>query len=179
MPTFLKWFPSVACDELAKSGALHELYFGAEGDMIINLVSKITGKRLYRLADPLGACSINVFHPGMEHAWHFDESEYTITLCLQTAEKGGEFMYSPPIRKSQDDLAADKVEEIISTEQNVSKLDFEPGTLAVFCGQRSLHCVKKNLGNTPRLVAVLCYATSPNVYNTPSVQKQFWGRSVL
>jgi hypothetical protein len=57
---------SIACDELDPDGALHALYFGQAGDQLLELVSQATGQRLYRLQDPLGAISINVFRPGMQ-----------------------------------------------------------------------------------------------------------------
>ena len=57
---------SVACDELDPHGALHALYFGRAGDQLLELVSQATGQRLYKLDDPLGALSINVFRPGMQ-----------------------------------------------------------------------------------------------------------------
>ena len=69
---------------------------------------------LYPLADPLGAASINVFRPGWYHAWHFDEAEFTTTLCLQDAEVGGAFEYSLPLRTTGDSLAAEDVAAVIN-----------------------------------------------------------------
>ena len=69
---------------------------------------------MYQLADPLGACSVNIFRPGWSHAWHFDEARFTTTLCLQQPEHGGEFEYSPPLRDDAGDLAASDVAGIIN-----------------------------------------------------------------
>ena len=63
--------------------------------------------RVFRLADPLGAASVNVFEPSWEHAWHFDEAEFTVTLSLQCADGGGDFECTEPLRQSEDDLAYD------------------------------------------------------------------------
>ena len=71
-----------------------------------------------RLGDPLGAASINIFRPGWNHAWHFDEAEYTTTLCLQQAEEGGEFEFSAPLRDSDGDLAADAVAGIVNAHRS-------------------------------------------------------------
>ena len=57
-------------------------------------------------------------------------------------------------------------------------LEFEPGTLSIFAGSKSLHRVTKVEGNQSRLVAVLTFASQPGFRNTPKVQKLFWGRSV-
>ena len=77
-------------------------------------------------------------------------------------------------------------------------LEFEPGTLSIFCGSRCLHevctvlyctvlyctvlyClheVTRVRGHTDRLVAVFCFATRPGVRNSAQVQQLFWGRTV-
>ena len=51
-------------------------------------------------ADPLGACSINIFRKGDQHAWHFDESAFSTTIMLQKPEQGGLFQLTRPIRGS-------------------------------------------------------------------------------
>eukprot|EP00939_MAST-03C_sp_MAST-3C-sp1_P003168 g3168.t1 len=95
---------SVACDRLrppTEGGLLLSLYESAE---MLSFVARCTSSStLHRLADPLGACSINVFGEGMSHAYHFDESEYTTTIMLQTAEEGGRFEVLPKIRDALDD----------------------------------------------------------------------------
>ena len=50
-----------------------------------------------------------------EHAWHYDESEYTVTLSLQTADEGGAFEFTKPLRNSSDDLAAAATAAVVST----------------------------------------------------------------
>ena len=46
---------------------------GLRDDVFLDLVGAVTGARVLRFDDALGAASINVFEP----AWHYDESEYT------------------------------------------------------------------------------------------------------
>ena len=92
---------SVAYDELPPQGILRSLYESPEmvalvGGVVLGQAAIRKSGGLHRLADPLGACSINVFRPGRFHDWHFDESEFTTTLCLQPAKEGhgGHFLYS-------------------------------------------------------------------------------------
>ena len=59
---------STAWDEI--EGPLRALF---EYNGLVDFVGAVLGQRLYRLADPLGACSVNIFRPGWHHAWHFDE----------------------------------------------------------------------------------------------------------
>ena len=37
-------------------------------------------------------------HLGWAHAWHFDESPFSTTIMLQTAQEGGHFEHTLPIR---------------------------------------------------------------------------------
>ena len=88
---------STACDELDESRAIRALY---ACDELLGLVKAITGRSVHRLADPLGAASINVFRSGWSHAWHYDESEFTVTLSLVQAAEGGAFEFTEPLRKT-------------------------------------------------------------------------------
>ena len=73
---------SVAFDKIGPT--LRALY---EAPALLTFLSDLLGKKLYRLADPLGACSINVFRDGWDHALHYDEAEYTVTLSLQQSHE--------------------------------------------------------------------------------------------
>mmetsp|Transcript_25074 Transcript_25074/g.76147 ORF Transcript_25074/g.76147 Transcript_25074/m.76147 type:complete len:169 (+) Transcript_25074:463-969(+) len=131
---------------------------------------------------------------GWSHAWHFDEAEYTVTLCLQQAESGGEFRFTPPLRSSSSDLAIPAVTAVLRahgeghfSEPSVADLanfpeshisEFQPGTLQIFGGRYCLHRVEPVHGGRDRLVAVLCFASEPGVVNSRAVQEMFWGRSV-
>ena len=71
---------SVAYDQIGPT--LRALY---ESAALLSFLSALLGRTLYRLADPLGAASINVFREGWDHAYHFDEAEYTVTLSLRAS----------------------------------------------------------------------------------------------
>lgn len=170
---------SIAYDQL--QGPARAVY-----DLLPAFVSAITETKKFKLADELGAATINVFEPGWDHAWHYDEAEYTTTLCLRAAEEGGRFEYTRPLRK--DDFAFDDTAAVVNAYSNYSTeacttppliqvADFEPGTLQIFAGRYSLHRVSTIEGNHSRLVAVYCFADKPGFVNTPSVQRMFWGRT--
>jgi len=186
---------SVAYDCLPKSGVLARLY---ETDAFVEFLKDVLDQPvLYRLEDPFGACSINLFKPGWAHAWHFDESPFSTTIMLQTAQEGGHFEHTLPIRggrgggnknnktlKSEEDKVSvnkhyEQMTKLVdgSTDQLVQRLEFEPGTLSIFQGNECLHRVAKCEGDKNRLVAVLCYAARPGVKNSKEVQEMFWGRS--
>lgn len=171
------------------------------------LVRAVVGKEeLYPLADPLGAATINVFEPGWDHAWHYDESEFTTTLSLSKAQSGGDFQYTMPLRRrhhlrgggesdvdDDDDniLAENATGAVINSHSEYSvdpyhgdegcpavyNASFEPGTLQIFGGRYSLHRVSKILGSRRRMVAVYCFSEIPGFVNSPEIQKMFWGRT--
>lgn len=165
---------SVPYDRITKESLLRRLYLW---DPLKDFIAYVLGKeKLYRFADPLGACSINVFVEGGEHGWHFDESEFTVTLMLQAPQSGGAFEYVPKIRGTQNE------KEIVSSvldgdRSQVIELPFSPGTLLIFGGQQTIHRVTRVHGDRARLVPVLCYSEQENLQNSDAVRKLFWGRT--
>ena len=165
---------SVAFDRIPQHAALRELYLW---DALKDFIGAVLGKATFhRFADPLGACSINVFVDGGEHGWHFDESEFTITLMLQPPDEGGGFEYVPLVRGLSDEKAI--VASVLDGDRSrVVNLPFTPGTLLVFGGRQTLHRVCRVSGDRPRLVPVLCYSEMPDACNSESVRELFWGRT--
>ena len=165
---------SVPYDRIGESSLLRRLYLW---DPLKDFIGAVLGKtRLHRFADPLGACSVNVFVDGGEHGWHFDESEFTVTLMLQAPESGGAFEYVPRIRGREDERAI--VGSVLDGDLgNVIELPFAAGALLIFGGRQTLHRVTRVLGTRPRLVPVFCYAERPGLMNSEAVRKLFWGRA--
>lgn len=165
---------SVPYDRIDPNSQLNSLY---QWNPLMDFIGFVLGKEtFYRFADPFGACSINVFVDGGMHGWHFDESEFTVTLMLQRPEIGGTFEYLPKIRGLSDEKQ--RVSEALDgSREGVVELPFTPGTLLIFGGNQTLHRVTKVSGNTPRLVPVLCYSETPDLMNSEAVRKLFWGRS--
>jgi len=175
---------SLAYDCLDEQSPLLRLY---HTESFTKFIGDVLGlPKLYRLADPLGAASINIFRPGTGHNWHFDESAFSVTLMLQTAEEGGEFRLTQPIREKGDECGEENgnlfsnLEAVIAREQpGLSRsLPFEPATLSIFSGSRCLHEVTKVDGHRDRFVAVFCFSTKAGVKNSAKVQEMFWGRVV-
>ncbi len=165
---------SVPYDRIGEESLLRRLYLW---DPLKNFVSAVLGKsRLHRFADPLGACSVNVFVDGGEHGWHFDESEFTVTLMLQAPESGGSFEYVPRIRGCADEKAI--IENVLDGDRGpVLELPFTAGALLIFGGRQTLHRVTRVRGARPRLVPVLTYGECPGLKNSEAVRKLFWGRT--
>ena len=165
---------SVPYDRIGEESLLRRLYLW---DPLKNFVGAVLGQsRLHRFADPLGACSVNVFVDGGEHGWHFDESEFTVTLMLQAPESGGSFEYVPRIRGREDERAM--VGAVLEGDRgHVLELPFTAGALLIFGGRQTLHRVTRVSGARPRLVPVLTYGERPGLKNSEAVHKLFWGRT--
>jgi len=165
---------SVPYDQIAENAHLRQLYCW---DPLKDFIGYVLDKsEFYRFADPLGACSINVFVEGGEHGWHFDESEYTVTLMLQAPESGGAFEYVPQIRSNANEKEI--VASILDGDRSqVVELPFSPGTLLIFGGSQTIHRVTRVHGKRPRLVPVLSFAEQEDAKNSEAVRELFWGRT--
>ena len=165
---------SVPYDRIGEDSSLRRLYLW---DPLKDFVGAVLGKpALHRFADPLGACSVNVFVDGGEHGWHFDESEFSVTLMLQAPESGGSFEYVPRIRGREDEKTI--VAAVLDGDRDrVLELPFTAGALLIFGGRQTLHRVTRVNGTAPRLVPVLTYAERPGLTNSETVRELFWGRT--
>ncbi len=165
---------SVPYDRIGEQTQLRRLY---RWDALKDFISFVLGKsEFHRFADVFGACSINVFVDGGQHGWHFDESEFTVMLMLQSPQAGGAFEYVPRIRglANEKEIVADVLN---GTHSGVVELPFTAGTLLIFGGRQTIHRVTKVCGDRPRLTPVLCYSETPGDTNSEAVRKLFWGRS--
>ena len=132
---------------------------------------------LYRDADPAGACSIMLYGQGDELGWHFDNSEFAVTLMLQTSEGGGSFEFVPRIRDAGDERLDAVGRLLAGAGDGILTMDGQPGTLALFAGRHSIHRVTPIQGKTPRVNAVLAYSQEPAHRLTPLNRELFYGQS--
>lgn len=134
-------------------------------------------ERLHELADPLSGLVLNVVEPGMEHPWHFDTNEFTVSMLTQEADEGGVFEYCPNIRSAEEENF-DAVRAVIQGEggEAVRRLPLRPGDLQLFKGRFSLHRVSPVRGGSARHSAIFAYSERPGVVGSVSRTKQLFGR---
>jgi hypothetical protein len=166
---------AVAMDLLPSEFGARRLY---ESDQVTRFVADALEKGvLYPSADPLDGCNMTVYEAGDELGWHFDQSEFSVTLMIQRAERGGDFEYAPLVR-TPDDERYDAVRAVLLGERDrVKQLSSEPGTLAFFRGRYSLHRVPPVEGPTPRMNSVLTYSVEPGHLLSPMAQRMYYGRT--
>ena len=130
---------------------------------------------LYRDADPVGACSVMYYDENDELGWHFDNSEFAVTLMLQVCEAGGVYEFVPAVRSAGDEGAGAVRAVLAGERERVRSLEIEPGTLTLFRGRNSLHRVTPVSGARARMNAVLSYASDPDHQLEPLTRELFYG----
>ena len=164
----------IAYDQIPDESVIRQLY---EDDATLALVAGVLGfERLYRLDDPLAALGYAYMEPGDTLAWHFDRSEFAVTLMLQTAERGGAFEYVPNVRTDTDERPQVVAAVLERRSDQVIALEPQPGTLTMFAGRRSLHRVTPVRGGRTRVNAVLAYSQEPGRRLNELSQRLFYGR---
>ena len=173
---------SVAYDLLPKHSLLRKLYAYEPLRLLISCVLGLT--TLHRNADDIGCCTVNVFRPGDEQGFHYDETMFSVTLMLTEDEGGGGlFDYFPNLRKkkaSLDELSEEyrSIQQALEgSTKGMVNLPLHPGSLAIFNGHYALHRVSA-VQSTTRLVVVLAFNEEAGVTNSEEVRELFWGRHV-
>ena len=132
---------------------------------------------LYPMADPLAAVNVMRYQDGQALNWHFDRSEFTVTLLLQAPRAGGAFEYRTDLR-SADDPNYDGVAALLAgRDPLLRQMSVRPGTLNVFRGVNTPHRVTPVEGPVARMIAVLTYYERPGAMFTPEEQRGFYGRT--
>lgn len=165
----------IAYDYIPEDAPLRQLY---ESDDLTRFIAEVLEKPvLYRSADPLDALQITRFHPGEELGWHFDNSEFSITVMYQKATQGGDFEYVPALRTKEDECY-EEVRKVLQGDRSRIKVQSgEPGTLAFFHGNCAMHRVTLVEGDTPRINSVLTYGEHDNMRLNDLTSELFYGRT--
>jgi hypothetical protein len=149
-----------------------------ESEALLDFVGAVLERgKLYRYADPFGALNLAVMRDGDQLQWHFDQTDFVISLALEDCEQGGDFEVAPKIR-SRDDERYTEVGRVLRGESDaVVRLPMVPGTLLIFEGRHSVHRVSPLRGPTDRLVALLAYDTRSGTVSSPVLRMARYGRA--
>ncbi|KGN31444.1 hypothetical protein N802_03515 [Knoellia sinensis KCTC 19936] len=165
----------IAYDYIPSDAPMRRLY---ESDDLTAFIAAALGRPvLYRSADPLDALQVTAFHPGEELGWHFDNSEFSVTVMYQQAQEGGNFEYAPGLRSDSDENY-EGVQAVLQGDRSPLKvLPSAPGTMAFFRGEHALHQVTPIQGDTPRINSVLTYGERPDMKLSDLTSELFYGRT--
>lgn len=166
---------AVAYDLMPLSSLLRQLY---EWQPMTAFIAAILDRgSLYPYADPFGALNLAVMGEGDELQWHFDQTDFVVSLAIQSADQGGEFEVVPRIRSSGDECYEAVGAVLNGATAPVITLPMTPGTLLIFEGRHSLHRVSPVSGTTLRLVGLLAYDTKPGTMGSDVLHQSRYGRT--
>jgi hypothetical protein len=164
----------VAYDQFPAASPIRRLY---EWGPVVAFVSAVLQRApLYQYADPLGALNLAVMGDGDELQWHYDQTDFVVSLALRDAAAGGDFEVAPKLRSDGDENYPAVARVLAGDTSEVTRLPMTPGTLLIFAGRHSLHRVSPITGATDRLVALFGYDTRPDTRSTPHLQRKRYGR---
>lgn len=165
----------LAYDLIPAESPLRALY---EWDTLMEFVSDVIERRpLYRMDDPLGALNLTSMVEGDVQGWHYDSTDFVVSLAVQASEAGGEFECAPQIRSPEDE-SYDAVARILAGDhRGVEVFPFTPGTLMIFEGRHSLHRVNPVVGERPRYVGLMGFDTKPGTNSSDLLKRVRYGRT--
>jgi hypothetical protein len=165
----------VARDQIPDAFIIHRLY---SSELFAHFIACCFGlDHVHELADPLAGLCLNVVNPGMEHPWHFDTNEFTVSILTQEPENGGVFDYCPNIRSARGENL-DEVRSVLTGRGNhlIRRLSLRPGDLQLFKGRYSLHRVSPVRGGAARHSAIFAYSERPGMVGHEERTRQLFGR---
>lgn len=165
----------LAYDQIPQQSGLRQIY---QWKPFVDFVGKIIGRGpLYEYACPLGAINVAVMKDQDYLRWHFDQTDFVVSINLQDPEEGGKFEFVRNIR-SASDPRYEEVRSLLKGSRNkVEVLDNPPGCLVLFEGRHTIHRVTEIRGKILRLIALYGYALAPDVTSTDYLRQIRYGRT--
>jgi hypothetical protein len=173
------WMPyavrAVGYDVIPYDSALRQIY---ELEALTRFIEAVLDRgELFHYADPCGALNLAVMADGDQLQWHFDQTDFVVSLAIQGAERGGDFDVVPRIR-SADAENYDHVGAVLGGDHSsVLTLAMTPGTLLIFEGRNSLHRVSPIEGERLRHVGLLAYDTKATTTSSQLLREIRYGRA--
>ena len=163
------------CADQLQGSVVHKIY--EWGPLQAFLAEVMDKPALYPMDDPLASFNVMRYQHGQALNWHFDRSEFTVTLLLQAPDEGGLFEYRTDLRTA-DDPNYDGVTKLLNGDDpKMQQMAVVPGTLNVFRGVNTPHRVTPVVGDKARMIAVLTYYEKLGATFTETEQLGFYGRT--
>lgn len=141
-------------------------------------IARVLGKdRLHLMEDRLAQVNVMHYRNGEALNWHFDRSEFTVTLLLQAPYSGGLFEYRIGLRNDHDPNYEGVAEFLSGPDPLTRRVRTSEGTLCVFKGKNTVHRVTPVEGDRGRMMAVFSYFETPGIRFSREEQIGFYGRT--
>ena len=106
----------VARDLIGENAVIAQLYLDQD---FKNFIATCFGLgEVHELADPYAGLCANILRPGLEHPWHLDTNEFTVSMLTQSSSDGGTFEYCPNIRSPGSENMADVLDVVATSAGN-------------------------------------------------------------
>ena len=116
---------------------------------------------LYEYADPMSSINVCCGDEGQEMGWHFDNSEFAITLLLWAPQSGGQFEYIRDLLNAETGkLNFTGVAAFLDGDAAVKRVMVAPGTLVLFRGRDAIRRVTPTVDARTRILVLLAYNAS-------------------
>ena len=163
------------CGDVLLGEPVHRLYHWPK---FATFLAAVMGKEiLYTMEDELAGLNVMSYQQGQQLNWHFDRSEFTTTMLLQSPDSGGEFMYRSDLRTDAEPNYEGVAKLLRGEDNKVRKLTLSPGTLNVFKGKNTLHRVTPVQGPKSRVIAVFSFYEKTGVRFSEQERIGFYGRA--
>ncbi len=160
-------------DLISKNSNLFKIYDSNIVQKFFCNILKV--KKLYPYSDPLSSININYYNNGDSLGWHFDNSDFTITLLVKNCSKGGDYEYFNKSRYKNGNENYKEVEEILDGKIKGQKVESLVGDLMIFKGKESIHRVTEILEDE-RILITFNYNVKKGVPLSKQSRKTFFGR---
>ena len=96
---------AVAYDLFPNDSLVRRLY---ESESLMRFVAAVLDAPvLHRYADPFGALNLAVMRDGDVLGWHFDMTDFVVSIAIQSSTSGGDFLNAKRVRSAQDECYDD------------------------------------------------------------------------
>jgi hypothetical protein len=165
----------ITTDQIPGKSGLRIIYDAPE---FRKFIATIVGESaLYEYADPLSSINVHYADEGQELGWHFDNSEFAITLLLQAPKSGGQFEYVRDLRDSEaGEVNFDGVAAVLDGEAVIERPTVTQGTLMLFRGRNAMHRVTPTIGRVTRILVLFAYNSEPGIALSEAARMTFFGR---
>jgi hypothetical protein len=165
----------ITTDQVPEQSRLKIIYDAPE---FRKFIATIVGEpALYEYADPLSSINVHYADEGQELGWHFDNSEFAITLLLQAPQSGGQFEYVRDLRDAEaGEMNFAGVAAVLDGEAVIERPTVTQGTLMLFRGRNAMHRVTPTIGRMTRILVVLAYNAEPGIALSEAARMTFFGR---
>lgn len=133
--------------------------------------------QLFTMPDPLARVNVMAYRDGEALNWHFDRSEFTTTLLLQSPDAGGLFEYRSDLRTDTDPNYEGVARLLNNTDPKKHTIRTSAGTLNVFQGKNTVHRITPIKGDRERIVTVYSYYEQPDRFFSDEELSGFFGRT--